>query len=216
MLIRIIKANPVFWGILCAFLSICSLYLFIFPPKEIFVQLNTIHTLYLDAFFLNYTILGDGVVSIAIFLVLLLMERTTMAIQVIITYLFSGLLVRVMKHIIVSPRPHAVFDDGTYHYFIEGVTYSGQNSFPSGHTTSAFALAVLLSLHDTKRARQISYLFLAIITGYSRIYLGQHFLIDVTAGALLGVLSALVVYWQLHAMKIEWSSASQLVRIQLQ
>ena len=216
MLIRFFKTNPVYWFILCIFLAISSMYALLVPAKDSFIQLNPVHTLYLDTFFLNYTILGDGVFSIALFLILLLMERTTLAVQVLISYLFSGLLVQVIKHAIRAPRPHAVFDNDAYPYFLDGITYSGLNSFPSGHTASVFALATLLALHDKNATRSASYLFLAIITGYSRIYLGQHFMADVAAGAFIGVLCAMVIYSRLQEVKIEWSSAGQLVRIQMQ
>ncbi|MBS1563115.1 MAG: phosphatase PAP2 family protein, partial [Bacteroidetes bacterium] len=68
------------------------------------------------------------------------------------------------------------------------------NSFPSGHTTSAFALATILALHATKKGWGVFFLLLAVGVAYSRIYLGQHFLPDVTMGAILGTVSGLLVY----------------------
>ncbi len=81
------------------------------------------------------------------------------------------------------------------------------SSFPSGHTTSVFALAVLLALNTSDKRISLIYLITAVITGYSRIYLGQHFLADVTTGALIGTLSALVVYWYLRQVKVEFRGA---------
>lgn len=216
MPIRILKSNPGFWCIACIFFFTTGIYVTLVPAKDSFIQLNSIHTLYLDTFFQNYTILGDGVFSIALFLVLLLMERAALAMQVIIAYLFSGILSQVIKHMVHAPRPLALLGHDGYPYFIEGVTYGGMNSFPSGHTSSVFALAILLSLHNNNKGRGIAYLVLAIITGYSRIYLGQHFLLDVLAGALLGTVCALFVYVWLKEVRIEWSHTSEQVRIQMQ
>jgi membrane-associated phospholipid phosphatase len=215
-LIRIYKADPVFWIILLTLLFASGICLAAFSSKALFFRLNTFHTLYLDIFFQNYTLLGDGVFSIAIFLILLLTDKITLALQVITGYLFSGILSQIIKHIVHAPRPHAIISNADYPYFIEGVTLSGMNSFPSGHTTSVFALTVLLALNTSDKRISLIYLITAIITGYSRIYLGQHFLADVATGALIGTLSALVVYWYLHRVKIEFTSLNNEAQMQLQ
>jgi membrane-associated phospholipid phosphatase len=202
--IRLVKADPVFWGVLLIVLTISGICLVVFSPRAIFFGLNSIHTLYLDTFFQNYTLLGDGVFSIAIFLILLLAERSALAMQVITAYLFSGILSQIGKRAFHAPRPHAIISNAEFPWFIEGITNTGMTSFPSGHTTSVFALATILALNTTDKRFSIIYLVTAIITGYSRIYLGQHFLADVTAGALIGTLSALLVYWYLRQVKIEW------------
>jgi undecaprenyl-diphosphatase len=63
-----------------------------------------------------------------------------------------------------------------------------QFSFPSGHTMTAFAVAISLSLYYPSLA--IGLLFCALSIAASRILLGMHFLSDVVAGALIGVLLA--------------------------
>jgi membrane-associated phospholipid phosphatase len=215
-IIRIYKTDPVFWRVLIIVLAASGVCLAISSNKEIFFRLNTIHTLYLDTFFQNYTLLGDGVFSIAIFLILLLAERTTLAMQVVTGYLFSGIISQVIKRAVSAPRPHAIISNAEYPYFIDGITHTGMTSFPSGHTTSVFALATLLALNTRDKRLSLIYLITAIITGYSRIYLGQHFLADVVAGALIGVLSALVVYWYSRKIKIEWVGATNEGQLQLQ
>jgi membrane-associated phospholipid phosphatase len=202
--IRICKADRVFWGVLLIVLTLSGISLAIWSSKDIFFGLNSIHTLYLDTFFQNYTLLGDGVFSIAIFLILLLAERSSLAMQVITAYLFSGIISQIGKRAFQAPRPHAIISNAEYAYFIDGITNTGMTSFPSGHTTSVFALATIFALNTTDKRFSLIYLITAIITGYSRIYLGQHFLADVTAGALIGTLSALLVYWYLRQVKIEW------------
>jgi undecaprenyl-diphosphatase len=59
-----------------------------------------------------------------------------------------------------------------------------QFSFPSGHTMTAFAVAIPLSLFYPTLA--IGLLFCALSIAMSRILLGMHFLSDVVAGALIG------------------------------
>ena len=82
-----------------------------------------------------------------------------------------------------------------YSYFIDGVTHIGFASFPSGHTTSVFALATLLAIFDGNKKWNSLYLLAAVAVGYSRIYLGQHFLGDVLVGSLIGVVTAVGIHW---------------------
>jgi membrane-associated phospholipid phosphatase len=72
----------------------------------------------------------------------------------------------------------------------------GQTSFPSGHTLAAFALyAVLAAGVGRQRPKlQLIMAFTAILVGFSRIFLAQHFLYDVLAGGAIGLaLAALVL-----------------------
>jgi membrane-associated phospholipid phosphatase len=73
----------------------------------------------------------------------------------------------------------------------------GFASFPSGHTTSVFALATMLALLEKNKRTNVVYLLVAVAVGYSRIYLGQHFLNDVLMGSTIGMLTSLVIYWLL-------------------
>ena len=66
-------------------------------------------------------------------------------------------------------------------------------SFPSGHTTAAFTIAVMLSLFYP--AAIFLLVPLACLVGISRIYLGVHYPSDVFAGAILGTLSSFLVFY---------------------
>jgi undecaprenyl-diphosphatase len=63
----------------------------------------------------------------------------------------------------------------------------GYSSFPSGHTASAFAMATIFALYLKRNYLSISLLLTAFLIGYSRIYLGHHFLVDVLVGAIIGI-----------------------------
>jgi len=73
----------------------------------------------------------------------------------------------------------------------------GQTSFPSGHTMAAFALYSLLTLMVGHKYAPwgLAFALLAILVGISRIFLVQHFLIDVLVGAVLGLLLGGAVWW---------------------
>jgi undecaprenyl-diphosphatase len=73
---------------------------------------------------------------------------------------------------------------------------SGRFSFPSGHTTSAFAMATSLTLSYKKWYVALpSYLYAGLV-GYSRMRLGVHFPSDVLGGMIIGIGSGFLV-WQL-------------------
>ncbi len=71
--------------------------------------------------------------------------------------------------------------------------FSGQTSFPSGHTTMAFALATSLADEIDRTWAAIGLYLAAAATGYSRIVDDYHWLSDVAGGAALGYYSAKLV-----------------------
>jgi len=68
-------------------------------------------------------------------------------------------------------------------------------SFPSGHTSMAFATATSLSLQFKKWYVVVPAYLWAGSVGYSRMYLGVHYPTDVLAGAIVGVGSAFLSQW---------------------
>ena len=104
----------------------------------------------------------------------------------------AGLLDQILKHLLCRARPSTAEAGAFFVHFPcvpAGYAYA---SFPSGHATMAFAVAVLLALWYPRWAG--AFLGLAVLVGLSRVVLGSHFPSDVVAGALLGGGVALVVH----------------------
>lgn len=168
-----------------------------------FIALNPYHNEWLDNFFIYYTYTGDGLFALLISLILISAVKTRkVGIAILIAFLFSGLLAQLVKNLVDSPRPAMFFEPGKYLYLIKGVSLSNNASFPSGHTTSAFAVATVLALSIKNKKWQLLLLAAAALTGYSRIYLAQHFLVDVMAGALLGSLSGILAIRLVNSLKL--------------
>ena len=107
-----------------------------------------------------------------------------------------------LKHYIGVERPSTYFQRIS---FMDQVTTipgvymnSGYSSFPSGHTMSAFALFSLLALMTGRRTPMLglALAWTALLVGVSRIFLVQHFITDVMAGIVFGLLLSDLI-WQL-------------------
>ncbi|MBB6447166.1 undecaprenyl-diphosphatase [Bacillus benzoevorans] len=95
----------------------------------------------------------------------------------------------IIGHIFFEPRP---FVTHTVHLLI---THAPDASFPSDHTTGAFALALaVLFVH---RKIGIGMLLFACLTGFSRIYVGHHYPFDIAGSIIVSLAVSLIVY-KLH------------------
>ncbi|MFW5757608.1 MAG: phosphatase PAP2 family protein [Bacteroidota bacterium] len=143
----------------------------------------------LDFVFMNITHLGDGLVWLFITLALLFVKYAY-AIIAVITAIFNLLFTSLFKQLLFKglPRPTAHFEQGTFEHLIEGFTYHSSNTFPSGHTMTAFAAAFLISFFIKNTTIRVLMFILALLAGFSRIYLLLHFYIDVYFGAILGLI----------------------------
>ncbi|HLY70156.1 MAG TPA: phosphatase PAP2 family protein [Puia sp.] len=168
--------------------------LVVYSKADSFMMFNGYHSKALDYFFIVYTNVGDGLFSIGIAVILFFYRRFLTGIDIVIAFLLSGGVVQLLKYFFPMARPSVFLANAHYSHFIEHVTLTGHASFPSGHSASAFALATLLSLFDKNKNRSYWYLAAAALVGYSRIYLGQHFLQDVFWGSVDGFVSALIIW----------------------
>lgn len=85
----------------------------------------------------------------------------------------------------------------------------GLYGFVSSHAANTFAVATFLSLVFRHMPTTVSLLVWASIVGYSRIYLGVHFPLDVLFGALLGVVIGVLIYALLHFISLKLNSSPQ-------
>jgi membrane-associated phospholipid phosphatase len=104
----------------------------------------------------------------------------------------AGLLDQVLKNLLCRARPSAAAAGAFFTGFPCFPAPYAMASFPSGHATTAFALAAVLSLWYPRWTA--AWLALAAIVGWSRIALGSHFPSDVAAGAILGAAVALAFF----------------------
>jgi len=170
-------------------------FLLSFPKDQIHLYINSHHAPFADFFFKYWTHLGEGWLF-ALAIPLALWKSWRAGFQLAITGLFTLLFSGIFKNWLYArqPRPIEFFKNIADLRLIEGVNMAHWNSFPSGHTTAAFAFWFALALVVKKRGLSLVFFCIAFLVGYSRMYLSQHFLLDVVAGAGLGILAASISY----------------------
>lgn len=104
---------------------------------------------------------------------------------------FSGIIVLLLKMLFAKARPILLKNDDIYGFTWLHV-HPDYNSFPSGHTTTAFTVATVFALMFPRYTLPI-YLT-ALFVGLSRIGNWWHYPSDVVAGALCGVLCTLLLF----------------------
>ena len=124
----------------------------------------------------------------------LLYRRWGVLALTIVAVALADLSASALKGLIDRPRPPLRYPDQD-----PLVQVPDSGSFPSGHAATSFAGATILAF-GVPRAAPLFYL-LATAVGFSRVYLGVHYPLDVVGGAVLGTLIAfalrlLVRRWQ--------------------
>ena len=169
-----------------------GVYQILYRQGIILLEINRYYSFQADVFFKYFTHLGDGVFCISVGILMLFWSRAK-GLLILLSYAVSGILAQLIKNFGFpkEPRPAEYFAKmmNSLHT-VSGVELSHWNSFPSGHTTSAFAFFALIAVWVKHPVLKFLCLLGAATVAFSRMYLLQHFLVDVYVGSLLGTLTA--------------------------
>lgn len=196
MVFRIIRANYAFFLPYLLLLVVVGVLQLTRSQEQLMQWVNVRNAPAADEFFPYATYLGDGVFFVLVCLLLAINNRR-IGLMAFASFALSSLVSLFLKQVVFSDslRPLKTFEHSTYQYhIIKGLDIHSYNSFPSGHTTSAFALFGMLALLDERKGRGWFFLVIAALTGYSRVYLFQHFVEDAYVGSIIGTVSTVVVY----------------------
>ncbi len=188
--------NKIYFGGLLAIVFAAMLFLIINGKEAAFISLNSYHPFYLNVFFINYTFMGDGFFAVCLIaLMFFYFKRKQAGFALLYAFLISGLAVQIIKNLVNLSGPKLYFEAGTYLNFTNDIIVSEMSGLPSGHTATAFALCTVLVLMLQNKNLQFLILTGAVVAGYSRMYLAQHFLPDVIIGALLGTPAGILAFY---------------------
>ena len=97
-----------------------------------------------------------------------------------VVFFITNIITLGLKYLIARPRPSDL-----------GITPESEPSFPSAHTSNAFALATTLSYYHRKAT---PFLFAwALLIAFSRVFLGFHYFTDLVGGAAVGITVSLII-----------------------
>lgn len=167
---------------------IATLYVFVSATSNntaFFVSLNGMGYAPFDDLWAHFTVLGDTLIAIALLLVFGAFYPSLLWAG-LIAGICAALWTHGLKNIFDMPRPPAVLPADIVHIIGPALK---KNSFPSGHTTTIFALAAVLSLHTQVWSTRAVLIGVAILVGISRAVVGVHWPLDILAGAFGGWLS---------------------------
>jgi PAP2 (acid phosphatase) superfamily protein len=176
---------------------------------DLHLWMTSFHSPFGDVFFHYYTYVGDWIPYATV--AILLFYRYRIALFVLISQLSTGLISIIVKRTWDEPRPLAYFRE---HFpniqlrQIAGEHLHSAHSFPSGHTITAFAFFLALAFYTRKPSLHFLCFALALLVGYSRIYLSQHFAIDVLAGSFIGVSITQLCKFYYDKYPMEWADGS--------
>ena len=214
----LIKNNAVFLSLSLMLLIGIGLALIFVPKGDLHMLLCDRHTGARDSFYRYYTHVAEWFPYI-ICVSLLLFGRVGDGLMASSCMVFSALTTQLFKHLINAPRPITWFAANLPDIqlpLVDGVRMNEWYSFPSGHTTSFFALAFVVCILLTNKLStlhtfrsfskgdknsqlssiivQVSLFILALLGAYSRIYLSQHFAMDVFGGVVVGLTISILCF----------------------
>ncbi len=159
--------------------------------REAFLFLNGNGGFAVDQFFRFFTYFGDAILWIPMLAYFIWKKKKLYLALAIGSFAIVTILVQICKYFVVpdAPRPTTLITDGSFIHTVQGVAVHSISSFPSGHTATAFTFFLIICL-ITKKSWWLPLGFItACFVGYSRIYLAQHFPLDVAAGIIIAIVS---------------------------
>ncbi len=196
---QFIKNNWFYYFLYVIVLCWAAYYLFQIDKVALHLKINAyVGNPIIDTFFKYFTHVGDGIFAVFVGLIILIINIRK-GIFVLSAYIISGLFTSLLKNYYYDVnRPHFVFDffvQNANVKYVEGVEMAGLNSFPSGHATSAFAVFTCLALLTNNQLLKFVFFMLALVSAFSRTYLSQHWLVDITFGSMIGTVTATLFYF---------------------
>ncbi|ADL53484.1 phosphatase PAP2 family protein [Clostridium cellulovorans] len=146
---------------------------------------------FMDWFMPKITYLGTFYASLIILCLILIStieDKIPFSLTLVISMVLTSAVTQGVKRTVNRNRPYNVLLNLTVSKI--GID---KYSFPSGHTSNAFALAVITFCFFPYIG--VLALFLAILVALSRMYLGVHYPTDVAIGFIIGTLSSLIIYF---------------------
>ncbi len=147
-----------------------------------------------DVLLPKLTNMGGATFTISVLLIVIILSEDilrTSAFEALLSLALSHIFVQFIKKVYCRHRPYEELTNVNL-----GSSPLKDYSFPSGHTTAAFSIAIVFALHSF--LLMILLLPIATLIGFSRMYLGLHYPTDCIIGAFIGTLSSILIVYFLN------------------
>lgn len=163
----------------------------------LFYFINGINSPFLDFIMPLVSDFGSLIVWFVISAILFLFggeKGKKVAILAIFALFLSSIAVGILKYAVAEPRPFVTL---AHVKVLAHDTLGNYTSFPSEHASGSFAFAVVVGLKykiNFLGGLRLIYILLvfAALVGFSRIYVGVHYPLDVLFGAIIGIIFAFI------------------------
>lgn len=167
--------------------------------RELFYLINGLHVLAPDGFWARLTVMGDALLALPLTLIFLRYMPRVFAPMFVATFI-TPIILHSIKGLADLPRPGGAISPVDFHVVEPLYTH---HSFPSGHSTMAFAwICIVIFQLDSAKQRLWGSVLLIVgsCVALSRVIVGAHWPVDVFFGAALGWSTAMLSIW----ISIHW------------
>lgn len=172
---------------------------------NLFLALNGIHSPFFDGFMMAFS---NKLVWIPFYisvLYVMIKQWKSEAFWIVLSFAICILLADqissgIIKNAVQRLRPSREETISGLVHLVDGYR-GGKYGFVSSHAANSLGFAVLSAYFFRKKSYTLIILLWSLITGYSRIYLGVHYPLDVMGGYFVGFFVAIFCYWLLKKLK---------------
>jgi membrane-associated phospholipid phosphatase len=196
------------WSIASATVTLLCILSYQFADMQTALWFHTLDNTLLYKVFEKITLLGDSLWYLVMGSLLFVIFRNrnqliaSSGLFLFSTVAVSGLSADLVKYIAGRARPRLYFNEHLYGFDFFHWQYAW-TSFPSGHSATAFSVAILLAILYPRW--RFSAFFGGILIAFSRLVLAQHYVSDVIAGSFLGIVSSVLLYNLYFKSKLDHS-----------
>jgi len=184
----LLNQSKLFFAVQIIALLVLSILLLNFEKQELQRFANSHFSLFFDYIFYVLTHSVEFWGCLVIYILVGIFKNFKFAIIGLLTYASSGLVTQLLKRNVFSEFKRPTVNIDNLRLISDFFDYDQVSnfSFPSGHTTVAFSLFLFLTLIMKNKKWGILFGILACLVAYSRVYLSQHYFIDIFVGSIIG------------------------------
>lgn len=202
--------------LLILFFFLAILLILTIPKGNLVLAFNQTYTNFSVKAVRFINLFGDGIMF-AFYVPILLFHRFRRAIYFIMVILVQTIVVQFFKRGIADGfyRPFKYFQEQGIDLVVgDQVNINHFDSFPSGHATTSFSIGLFFMMFWKKTSYQMTLFFIALCGALARVYLAQHFLIDVCGGFFCAILTFIIVDYLYEKFKVYKIKGSLLTVLQ--